>query len=127
MNRVTRNLCRRSQQLRFVHWTKVQLRRLTAEYAPVADGENNLTEAGNTLVPVVATGWNLTSRIKLVQSRPTIRGGDDAEKSGAGGTDSDSLNRTGPTTAPTTAMPTRMHVANSESRKGHQKLPRLEC
>ena len=63
-------------------------------------------------------------------SRLCNQGGDDAEKSGAGGgTDSDSLNRTGPTTAPattpatapttapTTAMPTRMH--NREKRKGH--------
>ena len=65
-------------------------------------------------------------------SRLYNQGGDDAEKSAAGGgTDSDSLNRTGPTTArtttvrtttapttaPTTAMPTRMHVR--EKRKGY--------
>jgi hypothetical protein len=50
------------------------------------------------------------------------QGGDDAEKSGAGGgTDSDSLNRTGPTTASTTAsttaMPTRMHMGKRKRRK----------
>ena len=59
----------------------------------------------------------------VVVSRLYNQGGDDAEKSGAGGgTDSDSLNRTGPR-----AMPTRMQVGNRERRKGHEKLLRLEC
>ena len=49
----------------------------------------------------------------LVVSRLYNQGGDDAEKSGAGGgSDSDSLNRTGPTRA----MPTRMHAGNRERR-----------
>src|SRR5215469_7780103 len=47
----------------------------------------------------------------LARRRLYNQGGDDAEKSGAGGgTDSDSLNRTGPTRA----MPTRMHAGNRE-------------
>jgi hypothetical protein len=52
-------------------------------------------------------------RVAVISVASLQSGGDDAEKSGAGGgTDSDSLNRTGPTRA----MPTRMHVGNLERR-----------
>jgi hypothetical protein len=57
--------------------------------------------------------WVTYKLLASLQSRVFDRGGDHADKSGTGGgTDNNSLNRTGPTAT----MPTRMHVGNRERR-----------